>query len=227
MSSLVLLVEDDKDLGPLLKQYLELNDFDVHLRTNGKEARQALKELSYNIVLTDVMMPVEDGFTFAENIVQHYPDTPFLFITARKLKQDVIKGLKIGADDYIIKPFDADELILRIRNILRRNSPKSVEARSLAIGMYTFFSNELRLIGPNGSKTLTERESQLLHLLRKNVGQLVKKQDILEQLWEGSDFFAGRSLDVFISRLRKYLSDDPAIKIESVRSVGVRMNISE
>ena len=130
MSSSVLIVEDDQDLGPLLKQYLELNGFTVELRINGQEARIALQEMAFDIILTDVMMPVEDGFTFAAWVTKGYPQMPFLFITARKLKEDVMKGLKLGADDYIIKPFDADELVLRVKNILKRSSLKTPEPES-------------------------------------------------------------------------------------------------
>jgi len=227
MSSSVLIVEDDQDLGPLLKQYLELNGFTVELRVNGQEARIALQEMAFDIILTDVMMPVEDGFTFAAWVAKGYPQMPFLFITARKLKEEVMKGLKLGADDYIIKPFDADELVLRVKNILKRSSLKTPEPESYEIGLYRFYPKELLLIGPTDRKILTERESQLLLLLRKNLGQLVRKRDILDQLWHGSDFFTGRSLDVFVSRLRKYLSEDTRIEIESIRSAGLRLVVQE
>ena len=170
MNSSVLIVEDDQDLGPLLKQYLELQGFYVELRVNGKEAWIALQDMAFDIILTDVMMPVEDGFTFAARVVRGYPEMPFLFITARKLKEDVIKGLKLGADDYIIKPFDADELVLRVKNIIKRSSLKTAEPEFYDIGLYRFYPKELLLIGPTDRKILTERESQLLLLLRKNIG---------------------------------------------------------
>jgi len=226
MNEVVLIVEDDADLGPLLQQYLVLNGFSAELRTNGKEARVALQEKNFDIILTDVMMPVEDGFTFAAEITKTNPDIPFLFITASKLKDDVLRGLKLGADDYIVKPFDADELILRVRNILKRVSAKTPAPESFAIGRYTFYPQELLLVGPTDRRVLTERESQLLLLLRKNLGQLVRKRDILDRLWKESDFFTARSMDVFVSRLRKYLVDDPRIEIESIRSVGLRMIIN-
>lgn len=225
MSQKILIVEDDQDLGPLLKQYLELNGFLVELRTNGKLARLALQISTFDIILTDVMMPVEDGFTFAMEIAKTHPEIPFLFITARKLKSDIIRGLDIGADDYIIKPFDADELVLRIRNILKRTNNHVPETTSYKLGTYILVPKEFLLIGPSERKKLTERECQLLTLLLTNLGKLVRKEDILSQLWKESDFFTARSMDVFVSRLRKYLAEDPAIQIESIRSAGLRMLI--
>lgn len=226
MNESVLIVEDDLDLGQLLMQYLELNGFQVSLAENGLEARRLLKESVFDIVLTDVMMPVEDGFSFAENLSQTYPHLPFLFITARKMKEDVLKGLSIGADDYIVKPFNADELVLRVRNILKRTSKKAPAKDILTIGIFTFLPKELLLIGPSGRRVLTERESDLLLLLCENLGQLVRKRDILNRLWKETDFFSGRSLDVFVSRLRKYLSDDPGIILESSRGTGLRLTIN-
>jgi DNA-binding response OmpR family regulator len=226
MMETVLIVEDDQDLGQLLKQYLELNGFAVVLSENGIEGRTHLREQKFDIILTDVMMPKEDGFTFAAHVVQTYPALPILFITARKLKEDVIKGLKIGADDYITKPFDADELVLRIRNILKRSSAKTPELETMIIGNYTFYPKELLLEGASQRRVLTEREAELLQLLTGNIGQLVRKRDILNRLWKGNDFFNGRSMDVFVSRLRKYLSDDPRITIESVRGAGIRLMIN-
>ena len=226
MTETVLIVEDDQDLGQLLKQYLELNGFSVVLGGNGLEGRARLREQKFDIILTDVMMPKEDGFTFAAYVVQTYPALPVLFITARKMKEDVIKGLKLGADDYITKPFDADELVLRVRNILKRSSAKTPEVETLAIGNYTFYPKELLLQSPFGRRVLTEREAELLQLLTENMGQLVRKRDILNRLWKENDFFNGRSMDVFVSRLRKYLSDDSRIMIESVRGAGIRLMIN-
>jgi DNA-binding response OmpR family regulator len=226
MTPAVLLVEDDIDLGNLLKQYLELNGFSVVLSADGKCAKDRLLETTFDIVLTDVMMPLEDGFSLAAYLTQSYPQIPFLFITARKMKEDVIMGLQLGADDYIIKPFDAKELTLRIRNILRRTSAEKPNAERLTIGQYTFFPKNLLLEGPGGRQELTEREAELLQLLVENRNQLVRKRDILNRLWKESDFFTSRSMDVFVSRLRKYLSGDPAIVLESVRGAGLRLFIN-
>lgn len=219
----VLIVEDDLDLGNLLKQYLELNNFQVHRVFDGIEAREDLKSNEYDIAILDVMMPREDGFELAQKLQVQHPNLPFLFVTARKMKEDVLTGLKLGADDYITKPFDADELILRIKNILKRKEnavPPKIE--TYQIGTFTFEPENFALISNNSTKTLTEKEVQLLSYFIQHKNQLIKRSDVLSHLWEEADFFSGRSLDVFVSRLRKYLSEDPSIQIESVRGVGFR-----
>jgi len=222
----VLIVEDDIDLGHLLKQYLELNDFEATRVFNGIEAAELLKTARFDILILDVMMPQEDGFSFAARLHQQYPGTPFLFVTARKMKEDILQGLKLGADDYIVKPFDADELILRIRNILKRTykQPKAIP-KIIQIGIYRFDPQNQELISPSTIKMLTEKESRLLMYLCDHPMQLIKRKAILDHLWESSDFFNGRSMDVFISRLRKYLAADKNISIESIRGVGFRFNV--
>lgn len=223
----ILIVEDDLDLGNLLKQYLELNQFQVHRVFNGVEARAELKQNFYDILVLDVMMPQEDGFTLAEKLQKTHPDLPFLFVTARKLKEDVLTGLKLGADDYITKPFDADELILRIQNILKRkSSPKVQEVTKkpeiYSIGKFKFEPENLILKTEKTERTLTEKEAQLLSFLYQHRDRIIKREEVLNHLWEEADFFTGRSLDVFISRLRKYLSEDNSVQIESIRGVGFR-----
>jgi DNA-binding response OmpR family regulator len=223
MSIKILIVEDDVDLGSLLKQYLELNNFEVHRVYNGIEAREELKRESYHILIIDVMMPKEDGFTLAGKLVQQYPHIPFLFVTARKMKEDVMHGLKLGADDYILKPFDADELIQRVKNILKRTQIHVQAAEEIInIGIYKFEPRNLLLSSTKDQKILTEKESSLLHYLCQYQNQLIKRDDILNHLWKESDFFNGRSMDVFISRLRKYLAQDQTIQIESIRGIGFR-----
>lgn len=217
----VLIVEDDEDLGNILKQYLDLNGFSANRVSDGTEARVALKNATYDIAVLDVMLPKEDGFELALHLKKLYPQLPFLFVTARKLKQDIIYGLKLGADDYIIKPFDADELILRIQNILKRKSKKN----SYALGSYAFEPQNQLLRYNDTEKLLTEKESQLLEYLFLNKDQLIKREEILQLFWKESDFFSGRSLDVFISRFRKYLAQDPNIVLESVRGVGFRFKL--
>lgn len=226
MNIKVLIVEDDIDLGNLLKQYLELNNFEAKRVYNGIEAREELKNESFDILIIDVMMPKEDGFTLAQKLVQSYPQLPFLFVTAKKMKEDILQGLKLGADDYILKPFDADELIQRVKNILKRtkvNAP--VETEIVQIGTYIFDPKNLVLSSSHIIKMLTEKESRLLHYLCLRQNQLIKRNDILNHLWKESDFFNGRSMDVFISRLRKYLSEDQSIQIESIRGIGFRFII--
>lgn len=222
----ILIVEDDLDLGNLLKQYLEAKAFYVHRVYDGIEARKELKQNSYEILIVDVMMPREDGFELAKNLQTQYPELPFLFVTARKAKEDIITGLKLGADDYITKPFDADELILRIQNILKRKQSTEVpKAETLQIGKFTFEPNNLTLVYEDWAKPLTDKEAQLLNYLVLHKNQLIRREDVLNLFWKETDFFSGRSLDVFISRLRKYLSKDPSVVIESVRGIGFRFFI--
>ncbi len=225
----VLIVEDDLDLGNLLKQYLELNKFQANRVFNGVEAREELKHNSYDILIIDVMMPLEDGFTLAEKLQKHHPDLPFLFVTARKMKEDILTGLKLGADDYITKPFDADELILRVQNILKRKqSPKVKEEIQLpkiySFGNFRFEPENLTLKTEKSERTLTEKEAQLLAFLLQHKDRIIKREEVLNHLWQEADFFSGRSLDVFISRLRKYLAEDSSVQIESIRGVGFRVN---
>lgn len=221
----VLIVEDDLDLGNLLKQYLELNDFQVLRVFNGVEARNELKENKFDIAILDVMMPKEDGFILAQKLRDSQPNLPFLFVTARKMREDVLTGLKLGAEDYISKPFDADELILRIRNILKRNFKSEIpKAQVISLGKLNFDPENLTLQTEKFTRNLTEKESQLLLFLYQNKNRIIKREEVLNHLWEESDFFSGRSLDVFISRLRKHLSEDESLQIESVRGVGFRVS---
>jgi DNA-binding response OmpR family regulator len=223
MKAKVLIVEDDKDLGYLLKQYLEMNEFEAHHVFNGEEAMKVLKLNRYDILLIDVMMPKEDGFAFATRLNKNYPRLPFLFVTARKLKEDILHGLKLGADDYIIKPFDADELILRLQNILKRTGHQlPADEAIIQIGLYSFDHKNLRLFSVWTEKVLTEKEAELLYYLYQHQNQLIKRNDMLAHLWIDPDFFSGRSMDVFISRLRKHLSEDQTIRIESIRGVGFK-----
>jgi len=217
----ILIVEDDLDLGNLLKQYLELNKFFVQRVFNGLEAREELKKNEFDILILDVMMPQEDGFTLAKKLQNSHPELPFLFVTARKMKEDILTGLKLGADDYVTKPFDADELILRIQNILKRKS-KTVKPKSevYVFGKFSFDPQNLLLKSEKSERILTEKEAQLLEYLIRNKEQIIRREDILNYLWSEADFFSGRSLDVFVSRLRKYLSEDNSVQIESVRGVG-------
>lgn len=220
----ILLVEDDIDFGDLLMQYLSLHNFQVERVFNGLEARNVLKQTKYDIILLDVMMPKEDGFTLAKTLQHEYADLPFLFVTARKLKEDIKKGLSLGADDYIVKPFDADELILRIKNILKRTQ-KHIKPviSSYKIGIFTFEPENLLIYSSNTQKRLTEKEASLLLYLIQHKDTLIKRNDILLYLWDEVDFFKGRSMDVFMTRIRKYLSEDPNLHIESIRGVGYRL----
>ncbi|MBC8986992.1 response regulator transcription factor [Pedobacter sp. N36a] len=223
MDSKILIVEDDLDLGNLLKQYMEMNGFQVNRVFNGLEAFDELKHNAYDLMVLDVMMPELDGFSLARKLNHYYPELPFLFVTAKNMREDKLAGLKLGADDYIVKPFDADELILRIRNILKRtkNETKKIN-KVFNISLFSFDYKNLLLKSDDFEKILTEKEADLLNYLCLNQQALIKREDILVYLWKEPDFFNGRSMDVFMSRLRKYLSKDPKIHIESVRGVGFR-----
>lgn len=217
----ILMTEDDLDFGGILKQYLELAGFKVTWKLNGEQALAHLKIETPDICVLDVMMPVMDGFTLAENIIAIYPDMPFVFLTARSQKEDRLKGLGLGADDYIVKPFEAEELILRIKNILARSTQaEMVLPEILLLGQYKFDHQSLLLIHNSGSIRLTEKEALLLRYFYLNKNRLIKREEVLLQLWKSDDYFSGRSLDVFVSKLRKYLGADGRISLETVRGIG-------
>jgi len=227
MKTKILLIEDDSDFGLILKQYLELSDFEVYWFSNPQDLADQLSDnFPYNIGILDIMMPNIDGFSLAKMILAKHPQFPILFLTAKNQQIDRIMGLKIGADDYISKPCDPEELILRINNILKRASA-STNQNNIKIGDYTLNIEKLLLQHHNGDIRLTLKEKDLLQYLLKHNHQTIKRDAILEEIWETNDYFTGRSMDVFISRLRKYLSQDPHIKIESIRSIGFEINFPE
>jgi DNA-binding response OmpR family regulator len=225
----LLLAEDDFDFAAILKQYLELHQFEVIWAENGEIALDYFKNQTFDICVFDVMMPKMDGFSLAEKIITINPEIPFIFLTARKLKEDKIIGLKLGADDYIVKPFEVDELILRLQNILKRIEQKrSLDGNNIIeIGSYIFDNERLTLNNKNHVQQLTEMEASLIEYLYLNHNQLLKRDQILMSVWKKDDYFSGRSMDVFISRLRKYFNSDPKIKIESVRNVGLEFKIEK
>jgi len=219
----VLLVEDDSDFGFILKQYLEMSNFDVLWYQNPLDA---LKEIAlyqnYDIAILDVMLPDLDGFSLAKKL-QENVTFPFLFLTAKNQQIDRILGLKLGADDYISKPCDPEELILRLHNILKRTD-FSTAVMHYQIGKYVFLPEQLLLKYNEQSFHLTEREVDLLLFLIRFNNQVVTRDMILNQVWKTNDYFTGRSMDVFISRLRKYFQFDDQIKIQSIRGVGFQFS---
>lgn len=224
MKTKVLLVEDDPDFGLILKQYLELSDFEVSWFQNPVDIVEILNSnFTFNIGILDIMMPNIDGFSLAKVILKEKPNFPLLFLSAKNQKIDRLTGLKIGADDYIAKPCDPEELILRIKNILKRISPNTAETR-FKIGSYLLDGQSLLLTHSEEKVRLTIREKDLLLYLLKKNNQTIKRDDILDELWETNDYFTGRSLDVFISRLRKYLHRDSRIVIQSIRGIGFEIN---
>ncbi|WP_372752712.1 response regulator transcription factor [Mariniflexile sp.] len=231
MTKRILLADDDIDFGTTLKQYLELNKFEVIWAKDGAEALDLFKMHSFDICIIDVMMPKLDGFKLAKKLTKKNPETPFLFVTARKTKEDRIRGLSLGADDYISKPFEVEELILRINNIIKRTEQQQtisldhLKNELIHIGNYLFDIDNLTLTFGNTSFKITEKEAQLIFFLYSNKNKLLQRDDILENVWGHSNFFSGRSMDVFISRLRKLFKEDKNISINSVRGVGFEFKI--
>lgn len=225
----ILLAEDDADFGSILKQYLEMSGFSVEWAKDGEEALELFKKGNFNICVLDVMMPKLDGFSTAEQIIEINPEVPFIFLTARKMKEDKLKGLKLGADDYVVKPFEADELVLRLNNILKRsqksNSITITSEEMISIGNYKFNTKRLELQINDSIQRVTEKEGELIKFLHQHRNQLLKREEILNSVWKNDDFFSGRSMDVFISRLRKYFKEDSSISIESIRGVGLEFKL--
>ncbi|QNM86968.1 response regulator transcription factor [Polaribacter pectinis] len=226
----ILLAEDDADFGSILKQYLEMSGFSVEWAKDGEEALETFQKSDFNICVLDVMMPKLDGFSLAEKIIEINPEIPFIFLTARKMKEDKLKGLKLGADDYIVKPFEADELVLRLNNILKRTQKSSIiisKNEILTIGNYQFNTKRLELKINDNIQQLTEKEGELIRFLYQHKNQLLKREEILKAVWQNDDFFTGRSMDVFISRIRKYFKEDASISIESTRGIGLEFKVNE
>jgi DNA-binding response OmpR family regulator len=217
----VLLAEDDRDFGNILAQYVTINGFDVILARDGNEAWESFSQSRPDICVLDVMMPEMDGFTLGEKIKDSQPDIPLIYLTAKSLKEDIVRGLKIGADDYITKPFDPEVLILRINNILKRVYSSSNDEFRISSTVLNF--NTLELTCGNTREKLTLKEAQLLKLFIINKNKILAREDILTEIWGEDDYFLGRSMDVFISRLRKYISEDKNIDIRTVRGTGFIM----
>ena len=221
----ILLVEDDDSLGFVVKDNLEQEGYQIDLQTTGKLGQTAFQKNQYDICILDVMLPEMDGFTLAEYIRGTGNEVPIIFLTAKSLKEDRIKGLKLGADDYLTKPFSIEELILRIEAILKRTGKKSSHNLDTHIlGKYTFDTKNLKLYFNEIPQDLTHRESDLLNFLVQNKNETIPRDKILIAIWGDDDYFKGRSLDVFITRLRKYLNQDPSIKLTNVHGVGFRLD---
>lgn len=221
----ILLAEDDPNLGMLTKEYLIAKDFECTLAENGQLAFEAYKKNSFDMLITDVMMPQMDGFTLAENIRQVDKKIPIIFLTVKSMKEDVLKGLKIGADDYIRKPFHMEELLLRINAILKRvadNLEKS-NLKIYKIGQFTFDYDRQILKHPEGDRKLSSKESDTLKILCDQVNEVVERSYILTHVWGNDDYFAGRSMDVYITKLRKYLKADPGIELMNVHGLGFKL----
>ena len=217
----ILLVEDDLNLGFLLVEFLEMKGFSVKLYRDGQTAFTGFQNGHFDFCILDIMLPKMDGFTLAKKMKILNPSVPIIFLTARSLKEDKMKGYEIGVDDYVTKPFDEDELFYKITAILNRSRlPVFNDENIFQISKFLFdFPNQL-LDFEGQKRRLTERESNILRFLCLNKNNVIKREQILTAIWGENDYFAGRSLDVFISKLRKYFSSDPSISIENIPKVG-------
>jgi DNA-binding response OmpR family regulator len=225
----VLMVEDDLNLGILLVDMLENGGYDVKLCKDGISAMRTLKKRTFDVCILDVSMPGPDGFALSQHLRKNYQGLPFLFLTARSGKEDKMRGYKLGAEDYLTKPFDEDELLCKLEVILRRK--KSEQKRDLPtqfeIGSFSF-DYDLRALRHNrSSRRLTEKENEILWLLCLNKNKILRREEAVEQVYGKRDYFLGRSFDVFISRIRKYLQPDPGIVIENVFKVGFILKVPE
>lgn len=223
--SQLLLVEDDENLGSVIRDYLQICGYEITLCMDGEAGWAAFQDKIYDLCILDVMMPKLDGFSLAERIRAKDEKVPILFLTAKSSKEDKIAGFKMGGDDYITKPFNIEELVLRIEVFLKRSQQKPMTNKQLFIlGNYRLeYKNLLLCYGETAVQHLTQKEADVLRLLCLEMGNVVKREDILNPIWGSDDYFAGRSLDVFISKLRKYLKEDSRIEIQNVHSVGFRL----
>jgi two-component system, OmpR family, response regulator VicR len=226
----LLYVEDDESLSFVTRDNLELSGYAVTYCEDGKKAMETIQSgQKFDLCILDVMLPEVDGFTLAEEIRKRDEQVPILFLTAKSMKQDKIHGLTIGADDYITKPFSIEELLLKIDIFLRRTKYAVMlkPGKPLTIGTYEFDYKNLSLSTEGYSETLTQKEADLLKLLNEHRNQVIKRSFILETIWGKDDYFLGRSLDVFISRLRKYLGLDERIKVENIHGVGFKFRVDD
>ena len=225
----ILLAEDDLNLGSLVEDYLDSEGFDVKLCNDGELALQAFRAGNFDLCLLDVMMPKMDGFSLAKEVRASDKLIPIIFITAKSLKKDKLKGYDLGADDYITKPFDEEELLWKIKAVIRRSKENGVPAKQdiYSIGKYVFDFNNQSLTINGNTKRITEKECDILNYLFVHRNNLVKREEMLKDLWGQNDYFFGRSLDVFITKIRKYLREDAGISIENVFGVGFIFNVPD
>ncbi|MFZ0472159.1 MAG: response regulator transcription factor [Bacteroidales bacterium] len=221
----ILLAEDDPNLGQLLKNYLSVKEYETVLVTDGAQALKLFRKDKFNLCLLDVMMPEMDGFTLAREIRAIDPNIPVIFLTAKNLKQDVIEGFKSGADDYLTKPFSMEELVYRIEAILRRSSRRENEAPmdQYTVGGFTFDVTKQLLTFQGQSQKLTTKESELLELLCRNRNQVLERNFALKSIWIDDNYFNARSMDVYITKLRKYLSKDRKVEILNIHGKGYKL----
>ena len=221
----ILLCEDDQNLGQVLKNSLELNDYEVVLERDGRLGLAAAQRESFDLCLLDIMMPNMDGFALAKEIRDIDPDVPLFFISAKTMKEDIIQGYKLGADDYITKPFDIEVLLLKINAIIKRNEElnKEQENREFDLGQYHFNPKLRELRIQDKKQTLSPKENELLKMLAEHLNDLLPRQQALKKIWGSDTYFNGRSMDVYIAKLRKYLKEDASIEIVNIHGEGFRL----
>ncbi|MEK9614476.1 MAG: response regulator transcription factor [Flavobacteriaceae bacterium] len=224
----ILLVEDDPNFGSILKEYLSLNDYEITLAKNGIEGFEKFKKDDYDLCILDVMMPYKDGFTLAKEIREQNDVVPIFFLTAKHLKDDVLKGFKIGADDYLTKPFDSDVLLAKIKAVLNRKSAPSIpinDAFEFEFGEFSFNSKLRFLIHKDKKESikLSPKENQLMRLLVLHINDLLPREVALNKIWRDDNYFTSRSMDVYIAKLRKYLSADEKVQILNIHGEGFRL----
>ncbi|MDZ4751923.1 MAG: response regulator transcription factor [Flavobacteriales bacterium] len=225
-STRILLCEDDPNLGTLLREYLNSKGFETDLAVDGMEGSKMYKRNTYDFLVLDVMMPVKDGFTLAEEIRQEDKRTPIIFLTAKSMKEDTLEGFRVGGDDYLTKPFSMEELLVRINAILRRASALPAEGTDVqqhTIGHYQFDYNKQQLEMEGKSIKLTTKENELLFLLCKNKNGIMERTFALKAIWGDDNYFNGRSMDVYIAKLRKHLKRDPSVEIINVHGRGFKL----
>ncbi|WP_018478586.1 response regulator transcription factor [Pontibacter roseus] len=223
----ILLAEDDPNFGIVLKDYLELHDYHVTLSQDGCQAITAFRKGKFDLCILDVMMPGKDGFTLAREIKKLDTETPLIFLTAKSMKEDMLEGFRIGADDYITKPFDSEVLLYKIKAIMHRKSGAQVaekpEVTEYSIGQYRF-QYKLRLLHLNGeTHKLSPKESELLRLLCQRLNDVMPREEALLRIWQEDSYFTARSMDVYIAKLRKYLREDPSVEIINIHGQGYRL----
>jgi two-component system OmpR family response regulator len=224
----ILLVEDDTNLGIVLSDFLEMCNYEVVLATDGIAGMEFFKNGDFDLCILDVMLPFKDGFTIAEEIRAKNHEIPVIFLTAKNMEKDRIRGLKAGADDYITKPFSTEELSLRIEAILRRSKYSIIKndlPAVFTIGKYRFDYNNHILSSAKGEVRLTRKEAEVLRLLSINMNKLVRREIALKNIWGEDDYFMGRSMDVYITKLRKFLSDDPKVSIVNIPRTGFKLEV--
>lgn len=223
----IFLVEDDESFGSVLKSYLEINNFQVHWQKDGLKAIKDFKKEGYDICILDIMLPGADGYTIAQNIKAQAPNVPIIFLTAKTLKEDIIKGYKTGVDDYITKPFDSELLLYKIRAILNRKGQAANEEQIQRVGIYEYNSDLRTLQYNNTFVKLSPKEAALLRLLLRHKNQILPREEALLQIWGENDYFTTRSMDVYLSKIRKYLKADPNLAIENIHGSGFILRTKE